>query len=233
MVKRVSTGFSGLDRILEGGFPEDTINLIVGAAGTGKTILSRKFIASSLLRKQKCIYVITGESPDVAYRALRDMDKRIENYKENLIIIDAYSWKIGKTPKGYGINSLDLTDLMITIKSAITEKDFEQGIFVLDSITDFLLSIRADIVLLFLRSLTATIKHYNSIGLLILDEPFQESQLISSLNYITDGTIELKTEGSRRMLKIHRMAATSHPIAWYEYEITKELEMRITKPIQR
>ena len=37
---RVSTGVEGLDRILGGGLPDLSINIIMGRPGTGKSILT-------------------------------------------------------------------------------------------------------------------------------------------------------------------------------------------------
>ena len=40
MIPRIKTGIPGLDKLIRGGFKERTINLVVGDAGSGKTILS-------------------------------------------------------------------------------------------------------------------------------------------------------------------------------------------------
>ena len=43
-MKRVPTGIHGLDRLLEGGFREKTVIVLVGSSGTGKTTLDRKSV---------------------------------------------------------------------------------------------------------------------------------------------------------------------------------------------
>lgn len=44
MVKKVPTGISGLDELIDGGFPEGRVVLVIGGPGTGKTILCGQFL---------------------------------------------------------------------------------------------------------------------------------------------------------------------------------------------
>jgi len=66
---RVGTGISGLDRVLGGGFPSETIILVSGGAGTGKTLFGLNFIISGALKGEKCCYVSLGENKDELLRA--------------------------------------------------------------------------------------------------------------------------------------------------------------------
>jgi KaiC/GvpD/RAD55 family RecA-like ATPase len=59
---RISTGITGLDEMLGGGFLENKVVLIRGGPGTGKTILSLQFIAEGARKGQRGIY-ITLEEP--------------------------------------------------------------------------------------------------------------------------------------------------------------------------
>ncbi len=43
-IERLKTGNSQLDEILHGGFPINTINVVMGAPGTGKTILAEQLV---------------------------------------------------------------------------------------------------------------------------------------------------------------------------------------------
>jgi len=64
---RISTGISGLDEILNGGFLPQSSLLIVGGPGTGKTILSLQFMHESTKRKASCLYITFAE-PEEAIR---------------------------------------------------------------------------------------------------------------------------------------------------------------------
>jgi len=61
--ERVSTGIHGLDKIIEGGFPQGRSILVTGEPGTGKTICSLQFLVAGLARGEKGIYVASDEEP--------------------------------------------------------------------------------------------------------------------------------------------------------------------------
>ena len=58
---RVPTGILGLDEILHGGFIPRHTYLIVGSAGSGKTILSLQWLLEGLRRGEKCLYITLAE----------------------------------------------------------------------------------------------------------------------------------------------------------------------------
>ena len=43
-LERVKTGIYGLDELIEGGLPKDSITLVSGNSGTGKTTLSLQYL---------------------------------------------------------------------------------------------------------------------------------------------------------------------------------------------
>ena len=53
---RVSTGIKHLDELLLGGFPKNSIILVSGTPGSGKTILCFHFIDEGIKRGEKCLY---------------------------------------------------------------------------------------------------------------------------------------------------------------------------------
>lgn len=65
---RVSTGVPGLDKMLRGGFLRGTVNLVRGAAGTGKTSLAFQFLAEGARRGEPGVFITFEEFPDSLYR---------------------------------------------------------------------------------------------------------------------------------------------------------------------
>ena len=63
-LKRVPSGIHGLDRLLEGGFREKTVIVLVGSSGTGKTTFTIQFAMHGLERGEQALYVTLEESPD-------------------------------------------------------------------------------------------------------------------------------------------------------------------------
>src|SRR6478609_768221 len=58
----ISTGSSGLDDILSGGFDADRVYLIEGRPGTGKTTLALQFLLEGARQGEPCLYVTLSES---------------------------------------------------------------------------------------------------------------------------------------------------------------------------
>jgi len=55
--EKVSTGVDGFDPLLEGGFPRGSVILVAGSPGTGKTVLSARFIVRGADVGEPGIYV--------------------------------------------------------------------------------------------------------------------------------------------------------------------------------
>jgi circadian clock protein KaiC len=63
-IRMLSTGVPGLDRVLGGGLPEFSFNLLAGGPGCGKTTLAHQFMFANASEERKAIYfTIFGEPP--------------------------------------------------------------------------------------------------------------------------------------------------------------------------
>src|SRR5215831_10859059 len=60
--QKISSGSSGLDDILDGGFDADRVYLIEGRPGTGKTTLALQFLLKGARSGERCLYVTLSES---------------------------------------------------------------------------------------------------------------------------------------------------------------------------
>ncbi|MDX6443301.1 MAG: circadian clock protein KaiC [Blastocatellia bacterium] len=63
MIDRVATGIAGLDEILNGGIPTNTISVIMGAPGTGKTILAEQIAFTNATAEAPALYLTTMSEP--------------------------------------------------------------------------------------------------------------------------------------------------------------------------
>jgi len=63
-IRTLSTGVPGLDRVLGGGLPEYSFNLIAGAPGTGKTTLSQQMMYANASAERPVLhFTVLGEPP--------------------------------------------------------------------------------------------------------------------------------------------------------------------------
>lgn len=73
IVMRVQTGVFGLDPLLGGGFLPNTINMILGSTGVGKTILSLQFILQGLKNNERCLFISFDMDKDFVIRSAESL----------------------------------------------------------------------------------------------------------------------------------------------------------------
>lgn len=66
---RVTTGISGLDEMLHGGFPQGHVVLVLGTPGVGKTCLALQFVAEGLARGERVLYLSFEEETEALVAA--------------------------------------------------------------------------------------------------------------------------------------------------------------------
>ncbi len=72
---RISSGSSSLDSILGGGFPTNSITIVMGLPGTGKTILAEKVVFCNASEERPALYLGTVSEPlDKMLRYLQSFD---------------------------------------------------------------------------------------------------------------------------------------------------------------
>ena len=95
--ERTSIGLPNLDKLLEGGLPKGTINLVSGACGTGKTILALHFIYyGAKYLNEAGVYVSLEEDPEELIKNMRlfgwDIDEMIAQKKIAVIKPEVYKF---------------------------------------------------------------------------------------------------------------------------------------------
>ena len=63
MIERIATGCVGLDEILNGGIPANTITVLMGAPGTGKTIMAEEIAFCNATEEHPALYLTTLSEP--------------------------------------------------------------------------------------------------------------------------------------------------------------------------
>jgi circadian clock protein KaiC len=63
MTDRIATGCVGLDEILNGGIPVNTITVLMGAPGTGKTIMAEELAFCNATEEKPALYLTTLSEP--------------------------------------------------------------------------------------------------------------------------------------------------------------------------
>jgi KaiC/GvpD/RAD55 family RecA-like ATPase len=119
--KRVSTGIPELDTLLDGGFRQGKIYLVLGEPGTGKTIFALQFLYRALQDGEKALYVAIDEKPgDLVEQATSlgwDLSSHIE--RKNLLILDASALIIARVSDISAKN--DLQKIIVELNNHIVK----------------------------------------------------------------------------------------------------------------
>ena len=126
-LERVTTGLSGLDRMLNGGLLKGSATMIVGPSGSGKTLIALNIAIANALRGKKVIYTSYEESREQLINTIRSMGYDYDAIKDKLIVTGINP--AGHTPASlyhYIVNLLDKEKADIRIADGITalEKHF-------------------------------------------------------------------------------------------------------------
>src|SRR3989338_4008332 len=120
-IMKVKTGIVGLDKLLTGGIPQDSVVLLSGSAGSGKTIFSLQFLIEGARSKERCLFLTFEETKE----------KIFDQAKQFGLDLDALQKK--KYFEIKPISGLGIINILESIKNAINT--FKPDRMVIDSIT--------------------------------------------------------------------------------------------------
>ena len=83
MIKRVSSGVAGFDKLVQGGFKEKSINLLVGGPGSGKTIFAIMFLIEGLKKGEPGFYITFEEKKEKLYEDMKSFGFDLEKYEKS------------------------------------------------------------------------------------------------------------------------------------------------------
>lgn len=222
MVERERTGITGLDKILNGGFPKGSTVMVLGAPGTGKTVFCQQFLSKGVREGQGSLFITLDNHPDEILENSKDFGWNLDS-RENFLIMDVYSWKLGEEITGkYTIRGpSDLNQLNMTLSDALNDLGKDDKRLAMDSASSLTFYTDINSTVRFLQVVSAKTKYNNGVFVLTVAEGVHDEHGVSTLNYVADGVIRLKKENNKMYLKIPRMAKTSVKEEWHEFKITK------------
>jgi KaiC/GvpD/RAD55 family RecA-like ATPase len=100
-VRRFPTGIDGFDHLVEGGLPRESVTLITGECGTGKTTFGVQFLYSGITKYNETgIMVVLDETPENLRRYMSrfNWDLSALEKKRQLIILDAFTLRMKGIP---------------------------------------------------------------------------------------------------------------------------------------
>jgi len=211
---RITSGIPGLDKHMEGGFIKDSVNLISGATGTGKTILGLQYIWHGLKKGENGVYISLEQEPEDVFADAELFGWDFKKYINQKKCMVEY------------LSTWNLEELPVIVLEKIREIKAER--FVLDTITLVCSELETDRMRSEISEFINKLKHSGATSLLICEIP-EGSKALSTFGveeYIVDGILLLHYlefgSDSPRSLQVRKMRRTKHGSDIYPFTITKK-----------
>jgi len=223
MVERVSTGITGLDDMVEGGFKLHNTILVVGGCGSGKSTMAMQYLVYGIQNGEPGVYVSFEEEP--------------EQIKENMM---RHGWDLQKMEdeKKLKIIRIDPQDVMHIIREeygSIVDSisDMQARRVVVDSLTSIEMMIEGEYEKRQgILKLISFLQKSNCTSLMIAEseqDPTRYSRH-GVLEFIVDGVIvlyNLRRGKSRiRALEILKMRGTNQMTNLVPYKIENGITLQ-------
>ena len=219
-IPRVDLGIEGLDEMIQGGIPQRSLLVAMGAAGTGKTTFGLQYLQHGLENDQKAIYITLEESREDVVQAASERGWDFEEYMDDdmLAVID--------------LDPIEMANSLTSIRGDLPRlvDSFEAERLVLDSVS--LLEMMYDDqaerrteIFDFTRALKRA-----GVTTMLTSEASEGNPYASRhgiIEYLTDGVFVLQYVRSefretRLAVEIQKIRNANHSRETKPYEITSE-----------
>jgi circadian clock protein KaiC len=215
---RQHTGVPGLDDLLEGGFPSDSLIVIAGYAGAGKTILASQFAYYGSVHEEPSLYVSFAENERQYFVNMKRIGLDFKN------LIDSKKFRFVVMPTSSREGTADVLDAII--QEVIS---FKAKRLVIDSFSALALGFetsaegRAALQII----LGKLVREHGCTTLLIVEIQNGSSQIgLGFEEFVADGVIELRTlrlqSGQRRAIFVDKMRGTKISLEPSTYSISDD-----------
>jgi len=231
-MERLNSGVEGLDEKIQGGFVENSVNLITGKTGTGKTAFCASFLYAGTKKNEIGVYVTT-EEPESDIKAdiksmfnwdIDDLEKK--NLIKFLVLEPVIPVNFDKDEEMGRILKIYVYDLYSRIEEIVKKNNAKR--LVIDSTTIIEMFIRDDYLRrVALMKLIGDLKKLGITTIVTGTVPEGTDMLSISgiIEFFVDSVVKLEfmpvAEEFKRTLTIRKMRRTDHSIYIHPFEITK------------
>ena len=218
MSERISTGNEQLDTLLDGGFLRNSMILLAGNPGAGKTILSSNFVYKGALNDEPGVYACFAETRK---RLIQDMNKFGIDFEPMIRRrkVEVLDLSIG--------SETEVQSSLNQIFEAITTLKARR--LVVDSISAMAMGLETEFEKRHLiRLLYRLILKTGCTTIAITDIPWNSTKIGESIEeFVADGILLMQHHYDKkgnmiRQLRITKMRGTNHSRKTHSYTISAE-----------
>ncbi len=232
-MERLNSGVTGLDEKMKGGFVKNSVNLVTGRTGTGKTAFCASFLYAGTQKNESGVYVTTEEPEEDIKEDIKSMfnwnidELKSKNLIEFVVLEPVIPINFNREEEMSKILKIYVYDLYSKIEKIVKKTNAKR--LVIDSTTIIEMFIKDD----YLRRV-ALMKLINDlkkleITTIVTGTVPEGTDLLSMsgiIEFFVDSVIKLEflpvAEEFKRTLTIRKMRRTDHSIFIHPFEITKD-----------
>ncbi len=201
---RFSSGFDGLDSMMSGGWLRDSITMVRGPAGSGKTTLAGMYARAGAGRGERVAYYGFEETRPMLMRNFASMGLPMEELvKKGLLLVEC------RYPE-----STSPEDLLVELRRSLEE--YKPSLIVLDSISSVAHSTSARGFRQFMVGFSSLVREHSRSALLTqaVNDVKEDERTAPFLSTIADAiiTLDYQRHGKRldRTISVTKMRGSAH-----------------------
>ncbi|MCL9812437.1 KaiC domain-containing protein [Natranaeroarchaeum aerophilus] len=220
-IDRIALGIEGLDAMIQGGVPAQSLMVAIGSAGTGKTTLGLQFLAEGLRNGERGVYITLEESRRRVIRSATEKGFAFDEYADagDLAVVD--------------IDPVEMANSLQSIRSELPRlvDEFGASRLVLDSVSLLEMmyderATRRNQIYNFTKSLKQS-----GVTTLMTSEASEDTAFASRhgiVEYLTDAVFVLRYirpsdfRETQMAIEIQKIRDANHSRETKPYEITSE-----------
>jgi circadian clock protein KaiC len=225
MDERVKSGVSGYDNLLNGGFIRNSINLISGCSGSGKTLYTLSYLCAGARDGEKGVYITLEEMTDHIIRDALRVGMDLKEFDDDIFMM------------------YDMSSLRVNALNTMDEVEKEESPLRLDNLLEFIRINYSDTQRIGIDSIVPMAIAYSDdrifraelfrfmmglkkMGITVLfttELPYSsnDTSRFGMEDFIADCvTILRMREDWGRQIKIHKMRGSDHYKNFVDYDIS-------------
>jgi KaiC/GvpD/RAD55 family RecA-like ATPase len=212
----------------------NSILLLTGASGTGKSIYCRQFLLEGISQNDYCIYMSSNLTADQYDELVSNLEKDIVS--KNSLFINPYFNEIEESKKlsftlkemtsALNRAGVPLKRRFVDPPSSTATNPAKNVRFICDSLTHLLALFGEKLIETFITKLYFSLKSYNASAIFTLSTPSTSEYETNRISSIFDGILEMKLEDNGdaliRRIRMLSIKGMHHDPLWIQFNISNE-----------